>query len=279
MTDPLRSDAASETAGRDHGPLVEELLLSGLEHYFAGEYELAINVWTRVLFLDRGHARARAYIERARSAVAERQREGEELVHTGAAAFARGESQAARRLLMSAVERGAATDEALALLARLDRLEAAGVQQMSRTDRRTGTDRGTPVARARDPRRARMIWIAAGAAVGIVAGGLAIAALAVRGGWLVPTSTSHPSTPIARPADELLIVPSTADIAIASARTLSAKGRLHEALATLDTVRPWDPLRPQADTLRGTIQAQLLAVTRAGEERLAPSRRPGTASK
>src|SRR5262249_13559776 len=134
MSDPLRFDAASEVAGRDHGPLVEELLLTGLDHYFAGQYELAINVWTRVLFLDRGHARARAYIERARSAVSERQREGEELVHTGAAAFERGESKAARRLLTSALERGAATDEALALLARLDRLEAAGVQQTSRTD-------------------------------------------------------------------------------------------------------------------------------------------------
>ena len=38
------------------------------------DYEQAIHVWTRVLFLDRGHARARAYIERARSALAERQR-------------------------------------------------------------------------------------------------------------------------------------------------------------------------------------------------------------
>ena len=278
MTDPLRFDAASEVAGRDHGPLVEELLLTGLDHYFAGEYELAINVWTRVLFLDRGHARARAYIERARSAVSERQREGEELIHTGAAAFARGEAQAARQLLTSAVERGAATDEALALLARLDRLEAAGVQQTSRTDRRTVGDRGAPAVNARDSRRSRAIWIAAGAAAGIVAAVLAIAAVVLtRGDWLSSGAT-RPPAPVARPADELLIVPSTADIAIASARTLSAKGRLHEALAALDTVRPWDPLRPQADTLRGTIQAQLLAVARAGEDR-APSPRGGTASK
>ena len=60
-------------------------------------YDLAINVWTRALFLDRGHARARAYIERARSAIAERQREGEELLHTGVAAFERGDGAAARR--------------------------------------------------------------------------------------------------------------------------------------------------------------------------------------
>src|SRR6185436_16251410 len=85
--------------------------------------------------------RARAYIERARGAIAERQREGEELIHTGAAAFHRGESDAARRLLTSAVEQGAGTEEALALLSRIDRLEAASVQQESRAGRRTALRR------------------------------------------------------------------------------------------------------------------------------------------
>jgi hypothetical protein len=36
-----------------------------------------VQVWSRVFFLDRSNARARAYIERARSAVAERQRAAE----------------------------------------------------------------------------------------------------------------------------------------------------------------------------------------------------------
>ena len=54
--------------------LDEQLLLAGLDHYFAAQYDQAVAVWTRVLFLDRSHARARAYIERARSAQAERQR-------------------------------------------------------------------------------------------------------------------------------------------------------------------------------------------------------------
>src|SRR5512144_2825586 len=122
MTEPLRSDldpATAAAAERDRDARVEELLLSGLDHYFCGRHELAINIWTRVLFLDRGHARARAYIERARSAVSERQREAEELIHTGEAA----------------VERGARTDEALALLDRMDRLEAAAAQQETRPDR------------------------------------------------------------------------------------------------------------------------------------------------
>ena len=52
-------------------------------HYFRGRFERAIDVWTRVLFLDRSHARARAYIDRARAAVAERVRESEALLHAG----------------------------------------------------------------------------------------------------------------------------------------------------------------------------------------------------
>ena len=77
MTDALRSDRPGELPDRERDARIEQLLISGLDHYFAGQLELAINVWTRVLFLDRGHARARAYIERARSALSERQRESD----------------------------------------------------------------------------------------------------------------------------------------------------------------------------------------------------------
>ena len=88
MSDPLRTDPphASEPASdADREAKIEQLLLAGLDHYFSARYEHAINVWTRALFLDRSHARARAYIERARSALAERQRESEELLHSGVA--------------------------------------------------------------------------------------------------------------------------------------------------------------------------------------------------
>src|SRR5438105_8833162 len=132
MSDPLRTDGprahADVASAADDGTKdakIEQLLLVGLDHYFAARYELAINVWSRALFLDRSHARARAYIERARSALAERQRESEELLQKGVAAFDRGEGDEARRLLQTAIDRGAPTDEALAVLGRLNRLETA----------------------------------------------------------------------------------------------------------------------------------------------------------
>jgi len=128
ISDPLRNDesgASDDGSALDRDAKIEKLLLVGLDHYFSARYELAINVWTRALFLDRNHARARAYIERARSALAEQQRESEELLHSGVAAFNRGESGEARRLLHAAIDRGAPSDEALAVLERLNRLDAA----------------------------------------------------------------------------------------------------------------------------------------------------------
>ena len=129
MSDPLRTDPsinAPDSSGAERDARIEELLLDGLNHYFAARYDQAIHIWTRVMFLDRGHARARAYIERARSAVAERQRESEELLYRGVHAFNRGDTDVARDLLTSAIDRGGPNEVALALLARLTRLQTAG---------------------------------------------------------------------------------------------------------------------------------------------------------
>ena len=181
-TDPIQSHALASAldSERNREARVEELLLSGLDHYFTGQHELAISVWTRALFIDRGHARARAYIERARSAIAERQREGEELIHTGAAAFQRGESDTARRLLLSAVEHGALSEEALALLERIDRLEAAGVPQETRSERPSSPRDGAVPDSARRRDRSWLGWIAAGVVLGVAGAAVTIGLLWTR---------------------------------------------------------------------------------------------------
>jgi len=66
MSDPSRSESSlgrDGASGADPDAKIEQLLLLGLDHYFAAQYDQAINVWTRVLFLDRNHPRARAYVE------------------------------------------------------------------------------------------------------------------------------------------------------------------------------------------------------------------------
>src|SRR5438034_1242196 len=175
MSDPLRTDgsrafAAASEADRD--AKIEQLLLAGLDHYFAAQYDYAISVWTRVLFLDRSHARARAYIERARSALAERQRESEELLHSGVAAFQRGEGTEARRLLQAAIDGGAPSDEALAVFDRLNRLEGSQVVQVAPPTRR---DLPSGASEAAGPMR-RMSVLAIAGLVGVGLTAVAVAA-------------------------------------------------------------------------------------------------------
>jgi hypothetical protein len=275
MTDPQRADpsaTAADVPERDRDARTEELLVQGLDHYFSEQYDLAINVWTRVLFLDRGHARARAYIERARSALAERQRRGDELLHTGAAALGRGDAHEARVLVTAAVEQGAARDEALALLARIERLEVAAASGQPSVA--TPRPPVPAVPGARVDRRSRVKWIAAGAIGGALLAAAGLGVLVERGviawpiGFRGETSASVPLA-LALP------VPSSAEIALSRAEALQARGRLRDAMAALDAIPYGDPLRPRADALKTAIQRDLLAAGRAqAPKREGAERRP-----
>jgi hypothetical protein len=263
MTDPLRSDrppTGADVPERERDARVEDLLLSGLDHYFAGHYDLAISVWTRVLFLNHGHARARAYIERARSAISEQQREGEELLHSGVDAFVRGDGAAARRLLTSAVERGASSEEALAVLERLNRLEAANGPHDAGVfpgQMRSGVNLDSDAIPVRaDHSRAK--WIAVGVAAGVAVAATAAWLWARGADWLQLDGTSPAPTAVRVP-DEPLPVPAASEVSIARARSLYSRGHLHEALTALEGVRHGDALWDEADTLRATIQRELLA--------------------
>jgi hypothetical protein len=258
MADAHREDAALLDPSGGRETRIEELLLAGLDHYFHGQYELAVSVWTRVLFLDRSHARARAYIERARGAIAERQREGEELLHTGAAAFQRGDAAGARRLLNSAVERGASPDEALALLDRLDRLSPVGdVVRSSSEPRRRHAERGLPAGR----RGAKALTLLLALALGVASGILVMVYWSTTTPWT--GERVRAATPAYHPTEEPLPVPVAADVALARAHALYAKGHLREALTVLETIRPGDARRSRADELRIEIQHHLLDAARA----------------
>lgn len=275
MTDPLRFDrlpSAADVPERDRDARIEELLLAGLDRYFAGEYELAINVWTRVLFIDRGHARARAYIERARTAVAERQRQGDELLHTGSAAVARGDARAARALIASAVDHGAPADEALALMARLERLESVAPAPNRTAAALEPPGPSTRLPARRSERSARWKWIGAGVLAGIVLGAAALAMLLQRGvgaGWPLvgrgePLALSTLNAP--------LPVPTMGEMALSRGESMFAQGRMREALAALAAVPAGGPHRVRADELTARIQRQLLAAVRSAPPESTTSR-------
>lgn len=268
MSDPLRTETsrAHEAVSRaDREAKIEQLLLAGLDQYFAQQYDQAINVWTRVLFLDRSHARARAYIERARSAQAERQRESEALLQDGATAVRRGDSSEARRLLDAAMEQGGPSDELLALLDRVERLEhGTSADPLFAAD--TDEPRLALDTSATGSGRRRS-WQLAAVALLVVGAGV-VAASVMRSEWepLVERAMARrldrgpvaPSTAVHREAT--LPVPRRAEAALSRARALVSGGKLHDALPLLESIRPTDPERPEADRLRADVQRQLLAL-------------------
>src|SRR5215471_5380415 len=264
MSDPLRHeslDQNSAASAADRDARIEQLLLAGLDHYFLGQYDHAINVWTRVLFFDRSHARARAYIDRARRAQAERQRESEELLHTGTVAYRNGDVKEARRLLQAALESGAPIEIAFPMLERLNQLEPMpSVLSVTRMPRAVAVATAEPAIYAT---RSRASKIAAFALLGAAVGLGAI--LAARSDWrtLIGASAPAAGTPLATVAREVVLaVPTRGEMALARARQLAAGGALYDALTALDVVRATDPQRPDADQLRSEIQRQLLQLER-----------------
>ena len=257
MPESRQHQASRPVEDRGREEKVEQLLLVGLDHYLAGHYDQAINVWTRVLFLDRTHTRARAYIDRARSALAERQRESEELLDNGVAALQRGETATARRLITSAVDRGGSSDDALVFLERLDRLEAASgsaAASAARVRRRSRTRR---TAERRDDAAPAIHWLPM--ALAVVLGGLLLATAAA---WdqirplLVPPEV--PVVSVRLPVDASIPVPRRAELALTRAHSLFQRGHLREALHQLDRLPAGEPLQPDIDALRATIQRTLL---------------------
>ena len=260
MTEPLRTAPGREgSAEADRDALIERLLLAGLDHYFEGRYEHAVNVWTRVAFLERGHGRARAYIERARGALAERQRESDELLHRGLDAYRTGDLTGARDLLTRAVANGS-TETALVFLERLGIAEAgqAAVPVLSPGDAGPSAFGRTPQRRHGDklPVAASTNWIATIVVCVVVAAAILLGAQPIAS-WL---GDAPEVAPVASPrATDPLPVVRAAEMRLARARTLYEGGKLHDALRLLETIDRGDPLRGDADTLTAAIQTALLA--------------------
>ena len=276
MVDPRRLELdpapeGREAAGRDSQ--AEALLVDGLDRYFNGRYEDAIHLWTRVLFLDRSHARARAYIDRARTAIAERQRRSDELLQASRDLLDRGQTAAARDLLTEAVAQSGDDEHAAALRVHLERVERLRAADRALPAITAAPDEDEPAGAVPGwtwPRRSRSLWIV---------GGLAVAALVLvvgaSGGlqdWMGWRSPGE-GLRLAGAAPQLPVL-SSAQVALVRARTLVDRGRLAEALRALDRVSPESSERAAADRLRADIQQLLLAGAQAPQPG-AQAPRPG----
>jgi len=273
--DPLESNDGPPDLDRD--AKIDELLLAGLEQYFDGRYQDAINIWGRVLFLDRGHQRARAYIERARGALAELQRATEELVQEGVAAIDRGDGPAARRLLAAAVATGEPHDLAHTYLDRLDR-HSPPPQDHARP-RGGAIAQGEKSGRRRLPGTARPVRalpiIGAAILVGLVivfAASRDLLRPLVAREWRQVPAAGAAVTPDPLPA------PRPSEVALGRAYDLYRSGHLKAALAALDGVSDADPLASEAARLKIEVQRILLesADAAASPAAVSPTASPGS---
>jgi tetratricopeptide (TPR) repeat protein len=260
MAEPRRSEIVPTPDAADRTSQSETLLIEGLDRYFGGRYEEAIHVWTRVLFLDRSHARARAYIDRARTAIAERQRRSEELLQASQDLLDRGRTDEARDLLTEAVAEGGDDERASAVRVRLERLERAHAG--ARPPRSLSVTPTSVVPGWTWPRRSPAV---VGLAVVFGVGALFI---------VVVTSPAVQRWMGAEPANEVLATStgpnplpalSSEEVALLRARALYGQRRLVEALQALDRVGADSPMRAEADELRIEIQRLVLG---AGPERV-----------
>jgi tetratricopeptide (TPR) repeat protein len=261
MADTRRNEIADAGTDPDRDSRMEALLVEGLDRYFLGHHEEAVHIWTRVLFLDRTHPRARAYIDRARTALAERQRRSDELLHASQELLEQGRTTAARELLTEAIAATGDDERASVLRMRLDRVERAQTALPIRDANETPA--------LSDPDA----WLAAPVLWWSLVGATALVSIwlvgrVLFGVWQPPAPTDTPAVV----ATAALPVLSSSDVALVRARTLYARGRLADALRALDRVTLESEFRPDADRLQVEIQRLLLAAD--ASRATAPGRLP-----
>jgi hypothetical protein len=209
---------------------IDQLLTAGLDDYFAGRHERAVQVWSRVFFLDRTNARARAYIERARGAIAERQRVAEAASADprrdcrGDGAPADGRPDDGSGVL---VVNGA-------LAARLAPAEAATVPVAETS----------ALAATRRARLAHGLLVAAAGVLLFVAG-YTVAARDRLAEWVSGAASRRPVIPTEG---------RTSGRALDEAREAMTARRYDDARRALSRIPPGDPLRPDADRLLAQLQ-------------------------
>lgn len=239
MSDDTSSTSAPPPAPSslpdDQAVRIDQLLTAGLDDYFASRYERAVQVWSRVFFLDRSNARARAYIERARSAIAERQRLAE-----AATAAAEAEPPREWRSDEAAADARAGADGSGVLVVN----GALAARLAPATAPPVATPEAAASAATRRARIAHGVLVAAAGVLLFVAG-YTVAARDRLAEWVSGVSSRRPSMPAEVPASTL---------ALDAARQALAARRYDDARRALSRIPPGDPLRPDADRLLAQLQ-------------------------
>lgn len=90
------SDSLGSGVSGEHSVRIAELIETGQAACDRGEYQAAIDAWSRIFLIDIDHQEAARRIEKARQLKAEREREVEEIFHEGVARFDSGAFEPAK---------------------------------------------------------------------------------------------------------------------------------------------------------------------------------------
>ena len=277
MSDPLRTDGsrahADAASDADRDAKIEQLLLVGLDHYFAAQLR-AGDQRLDARAVPRPQPRAGPRLHRAGA-----QRAGRAAARVRGAAAERRRRVRARR-----GRRGAAPAAGRDRRRRAVRRGAGGSRspEPARDRRGAAPRRRARIARAASGRPARRADAAALAgphgrrrrrgrcwrrrcsrSAGVAAWNDVIDWRSLVAFARIAGAHRTGRRPCRRRSarEASLPLPRRGEIALTRARALAAGGHLRDALAALDAVRPTDPQQPDADRLRADIQRQLLALT------------------
>lgn len=267
---PAGEEAAARPPEETSGRIVS-LLSEGQSAFDRGEYQAAIDAWSRIFLIDIDHDEAARKIERARQLKAEQEREVEEIFHEGVARFDSGELAASREAFRRVLELQPSYALAREYLDKLDEREAggalpgAGLPELAPLEplgapraepRRPSGDSFAPPVAAPAPERRRVAvgpsYVAATkrpAGGGpsprlLLLGGGVLALLAV-GGWFVFSQRERLFPNASEPA---AAAPAAAD-PLAAARALHEQGRTAVAIAQLKRLAPSHPSHAEAQAL------------------------------
>jgi tetratricopeptide (TPR) repeat protein len=266
--------ADPESTFRDlgEGDKTYGLLRQGKELLRAGRYQQAIHVWTRILFLDRGNPVAREAIEKAKRALAERQREQDALVAEAATQVQEGKRVKAKRLLARVLTKDPGHAEGRSLWEKIETSELRGemqasaatlatdpVEERSRLRRRNGAQ--TTVVKAKHTRSASPLKMAAFLFCAFCL--LALGSLYLHLSWefLVSDSafaTSRQAGPETVPNYDRPQLPLPSDLHYYNGARLFAKGLYRDALSELKRVDRESDCFEEARSLTVRIEERLL---------------------
>jgi tetratricopeptide (TPR) repeat protein len=270
---PAESGSGFDDAGGDHGPRVQALLDEGQAAFDRGEYQGAIDSWSRIFLIDIDNQEAARRIEGARQLKSEREREIEEMFHAGVARFDAGEWPAAREAFRQVLSVQPSYVLAREYLDKIDEREAGGGGNRLDLPEMAPLAPATPTPPSAAPRGARAqseeILVppdpdsrreAAKPAVGgfaikarrgprmspaFVAVGGAVLVLLGAGGWFLATQWNRlfPNS-----GQQAAPAPSSGNV-VAAAKKLQAEGKVSAAIAQLRRIPPQDAVFAEAQSL------------------------------